>query len=215
MNRWSLILLGMLVGGVFPADGVVRAGGPPNDACGCPYERENVFEFAKQPVFRRVGQDRYEITFASQGNCDVTVGIVDGEGAIVRHLACGVLGPNAPAPFQKNSLEQTLIWDGKNDLGRYVESPGTCKVKVALGLKPELEKIDLSKVYRDKIRCLHPDIKEDDQFLAWHKGRGWECGTAHLQWYGLHFPGLGGGCGVELSNFFITGFTELYRITSR
>jgi hypothetical protein len=31
---------------------------------------------------------RYEITFGSKGPCDVTVGIADGEGTIVRHLAC-------------------------------------------------------------------------------------------------------------------------------
>ena len=38
-------------------------------------------------------------------------------------------------------LEQNLTWDGKNDLGRYVESPATCKVKVGLGLKPEFDKV--------------------------------------------------------------------------
>ena len=79
-------------------------------------------------------------------------------------------------------------------------------------MKPELERIDLSKICNKGLVCTHPDIKEDEQFLALHSGRGWECGTAHIQWYGIHFPGLGGGCGVELSNFFIMGFTELYRI---
>ncbi len=73
-----------------------------------------------------VGKDRYEITFAvaskggsaDGGYCDVTVAIVDpdkdvsglGRGTVVRHLASGVLGPNAPEPFQKNSLRQTIYW---------------------------------------------------------------------------------------------------------
>ena len=62
------------------------AAAPPRDAEGCRYQRDDVFEFAQPPSFRRVGQDQYEITFASKGNCDVTVGIVDGAGVIVRHL---------------------------------------------------------------------------------------------------------------------------------
>ena len=39
------------------------------------------------------------------------------------------------------SSNSTLTWDGKNDLGRYVPSPETCKVKVGLGLKPEMDKV--------------------------------------------------------------------------
>jgi hypothetical protein len=140
MTRGSVIIP-VMIGIALLGARAARAGEPPKDACGSAYERESVFEFTKPPVFRRVGQDRYEITFASRGNCDVTVGIVDGEGTLVRHLACGVLGPNAPAPLKANSLEQTLLWDGKNDLGRYVELPEKCRVKVGLGLKPELEKI--------------------------------------------------------------------------
>ena len=120
---------------------VSRAGELPSDACGAAYQREEVFEFAAAPIFRKTGQDQYEIRFASKGQCDVTVGIVDGGGTVVRHLACGVLGPNAPAPLKRDSLEQSVRWDGKNDLGRYVGSPEKCRVKVGLGLKPELEKI--------------------------------------------------------------------------
>ena len=39
----------------------------------------------------------------------------------MRHLVSGVLGPNAPEPLKKDSLEQRFLWDGKNDLGRYVD----------------------------------------------------------------------------------------------
>ncbi len=103
-------------------------------------ERENVFEFAEKPAVKLVAKDRYEITFAVKGFCDATVGIVDAEGKVVRHLASGVLGNNAPEPFQKNSLKQKIYWNGKDDLGTYVKEPEKLRVRVMLGLKPEFDK---------------------------------------------------------------------------
>ncbi|MFC1672351.1 hypothetical protein ACFL01_04380, partial [Planctomycetota bacterium] len=103
-------------------------------------ERENVFEFAEKPAVKLVAKDKYEIAFAAKGNCDVTVGVVDAKGVVVRHVASGVLGKNAPAPFQKNALKQKIYWNGKDDLGVYVKEPGTMKVRVMLGLKPEFDK---------------------------------------------------------------------------
>ncbi len=103
-------------------------------------ERENVFEFAKKPTINLVGKDRYEIAFAVKGYCDVTVDLIDNKGIVVRHVASGVLGKNAPAPFQKDSLTQKIYWTGKDDLGVYVKEPGTLKLRVRLGLKPELHK---------------------------------------------------------------------------
>ena len=58
---------------------------------------------------------------------------------ILRHLASGVLGPNAPAPFQKNAKKQTIVWDGKDDLGKYIDEKDHITVRVSLGLKPRLE----------------------------------------------------------------------------
>ncbi|MBA4388530.1 MAG: hypothetical protein C0404_11150 [Verrucomicrobia bacterium] len=104
-------------------------------------ERENVFEFAEKPAIKTVGPDKYEITFAVKGNCDATVAIVDETGTVVRHVASGVLGANAPAPFQKNSLKQTLEWNGKDDLEDYVKRADMMKVRVSLGLKPEFDKL--------------------------------------------------------------------------
>ncbi|MBA4387618.1 MAG: hypothetical protein C0404_06525, partial [Verrucomicrobia bacterium] len=103
-------------------------------------EREDVFAFTEKPAVKIVAPDKYEITFAVKGNCDVTVGLVDGDGKVVRHLGSGVLGANAPAPFQRNSLKQTIPWDGKHDLGEYHSAPGKLKVRVQLGLKPEFDK---------------------------------------------------------------------------
>ena len=59
---------------------------------------------------------------------------------IVRHLACGVLGPNAPEPFQKNTKKQTIIWDGKDDQGRYLDERKKLSVRVSLGLRPRFER---------------------------------------------------------------------------
>ncbi|MCX7803870.1 MAG: SMP-30/gluconolactonase/LRE family protein, partial [Planctomycetota bacterium] len=79
-------------------------------------------------------------TFASKGRCDVAVAIEDGRGRIVRHIVYGVLGSNAPAPLKPDSLEQTLIWDGKDDRGRYVDEPNKCVARVSLGLNPTFDK---------------------------------------------------------------------------
>jgi len=104
-------------------------------------ERENVFEFAKKPSVQLVAKDKYEITFAVKGYCDVTAGMIDEKGVVVRHLGSGVLGKNAPAPFQKDSLEQKLHWNGKDDLDVYVKEPGKLKVRVRLGLKPVFDRL--------------------------------------------------------------------------
>ncbi|MFC1671697.1 hypothetical protein ACFL01_01045 [Planctomycetota bacterium] len=103
-------------------------------------ERENVFAFTKKPAVRLVSKDRYEIAFAVKGYCDVTVGVVDKDGTVIRHVASGVLGKNAPAPFQKDSLEQKIHWNGKDDLGFYHKKPNELAVRVMLGLKPVFDK---------------------------------------------------------------------------
>lgn len=99
-------------------------------------EREEVFAFAQKPTVVKKG-NQWEIRFASQGKCDATVAILDKDGKIVRHLASGVLGDNAPFPFQQGALKQTLTWDGNDDQGKPV--PQGCKVWVGLGLKAAFE----------------------------------------------------------------------------
>ena len=107
-----------------------RAGGP---------EAPRAFEFAQKPAVTREG-DRVTIAFETQGFCDVTMAVEDPDGRIVRHLASGVLGPTAPEPFQKNSKKQAIVWDGKDDCGRYVDEKDNLTIRVSLGLKPQFER---------------------------------------------------------------------------
>jgi hypothetical protein len=102
-------------------------------------KRKPVFAFTRTPSATRDG-DRIAIAFAVKDFCDVTVAVEDAEGRIVRHLACGVLGANAPRPFRKDSLEQTVVWDGKDDTGRYVDDKDALTVRVSLGLRPRCER---------------------------------------------------------------------------
>ncbi|MEX0718273.1 MAG: hypothetical protein WD066_16890 [Planctomycetaceae bacterium] len=102
-------------------------------------KRADVFEFAREPALEIDGDD-VTISFAVKAACDVTVAIEDPQGKVVRHLACGVLGANPPAPFAKDSLEQTLVWDGKDDRGRYIDDRRDHVVRVSLGLKPAFER---------------------------------------------------------------------------
>ncbi len=110
-------------------------------------KRESVFEFAQPPRVTRDG-DTVAIMFETKSFCDVTVAIEHGDPSkdsgqgrrIVRHLASGVLGNNAPPPFQKGERKQTLIWDGKDDAGVYVDDKDAVRVRVSLGLKPRFER---------------------------------------------------------------------------
>ncbi|MFO7898836.1 MAG: SMP-30/gluconolactonase/LRE family protein, partial [Planctomycetota bacterium] len=102
-------------------------------------ERSGPFEFAEKPTVTRDG-DRVTIRFRTKATCDVTIAIENEEGRIVRHLASGVLGPNAPEPLQKNSLDQTVVWDGKDDRGIYIDDKDALTVRVSLGLRPRFER---------------------------------------------------------------------------
>jgi hypothetical protein len=118
-------------------------------------KRESVFEFAQKPVISRKG-DQVEVRFETKSFCDVTVAIEEAgardqgpateskiqnpKSKIVRHLASGVLGPNAPEPFQRNSKLQVIVWDGKNEKGEYVDDKEGLTVRVSLGLRPQFER---------------------------------------------------------------------------
>lgn len=102
-------------------------------------KRQEVYEFTQKPTVTRQGYD-VTITFESKGYCDATIAIEDAQGRIVRHLVSGVLGPRAPQPFQKDSLKQKVVWDGKNDKEERITDMDNMTVRVSLGLKPAFEK---------------------------------------------------------------------------
>jgi hypothetical protein len=108
-------------------------------------KRSGPFTFEQKPTVTRDGDD-LTIAFETTAFCDVTVVIEDlsatiaGSPRIVRHLASGVLGPNPPAPFAKNSRKQSLVWNGKDDQGRYIDEQDTLRVRVSLGLNPQFER---------------------------------------------------------------------------
>jgi len=141
----GIVAAGTLAGAVAVSTGALGGGGDaPLAAQGANVNpvtgrqsREEVFEFTQKPVVKKQG-DKYVITFASKGKCDATVAVVDAKGRIVRHLASGVLGANAPWPFKQGSLKQTIEWEGKDDLGK--PAPAGCRVKVSLGLKAAYER---------------------------------------------------------------------------
>lgn len=90
----------------------------------------------------------FRIEFEVNRATDVAVEIQDADGKVVRHLVAGLLGPNAPEPLVKDSLKQSLVWDGKDDDGRStaltagkLDYRGPFKVRVGLGLLFQYDKV--------------------------------------------------------------------------
>jgi len=92
-------------------------------------------QFAKGPTAVRSGE-KVTITFAVAAPTDVEVAILDAKGKVVRHLAAGVLGKAKAPPPLKPGLEQTLVWDGTDDLREKAEAgPFTARVRIGMGVR--------------------------------------------------------------------------------
>jgi len=100
------------------------------------YAAEPDARFATKPTASRVG-DQVKITFAVSAPTDVEVAVLNARGEVVRHLAAGVLGGALPTPAPlKPGLSQTLVWDGKDDLGKAAAgSPFKIRVRAGMGVK--------------------------------------------------------------------------------
>jgi hypothetical protein len=94
-----------------------------------------------------------------------------GDGRILRHLASGVLGDNAPAPFRKGTKRQSLTWDGKDDQGRYVDDKDNCVVRVALGLRARFERTLLWTPYKRISQATKPVIKACPEGVLLYEGQ--------------------------------------------
>ncbi len=95
--------------------------------------------FISKPSAAKDG-DGAKIEFTVSAPTDVEVAVLDAKGAVVRCLAAGLLGANAPEPFKKDSLAQEVVWDGRDDAGKPAAG-GPFKARVRLGLQPRLDRI--------------------------------------------------------------------------
>ncbi len=149
---------------LFPSLALFVAAGwalPVETTAQAPADQPRALGFTAAPAAIKDG-DKVVIRFAVTAATDVAVWVEDARGKVVRHLAAGVLGRNAPPPLRPDSLEQSLVWDGKDDLGKPVkprdETPAAgaggapsrgpsgvsslgLKVRVAIGLRPTLDRI--------------------------------------------------------------------------
>jgi len=141
-------------------------------------KREQVFEFVQKPAVTRDG-DRVTIAFETKGFCDVTVAVENAEGRIVRHLASGVLGPNAPEPLRKNAKRQSVIWDGKDDLGVYIDEVDRLTVRVSLGLEPQFERTLFWSPHKRLGHSDGPRIAPTPEGVYVHEG----CGVDSIRLY--------------------------------
>ncbi|MCK6472758.1 MAG: hypothetical protein L6R28_13530 [Planctomycetes bacterium] len=143
-----------------PGDAAAAGGGESLDEW--KVKREENFAFAQAPAVERAG-DRVTIRFETQGFCDVSIALEDPDGKIVRHLASGVLGPKAPAPLQAGTKKQAVVWDGKDDEGKYVDAKDALSVRVSLGLKPRFER---SLLWEPRRRLAHGTSYGADSYPA-------------------------------------------------
>jgi sugar lactone lactonase YvrE len=95
--------------------------------------------FVAKPTATAHGKE-VKIAFEVSSPTDVEVAVLDAKGTVVRHLAAGLLGKNAPAPFKKDSLAQEVVWDKKDDARRPAPG-GPFRIRISIGATPRLEKI--------------------------------------------------------------------------
>jgi hypothetical protein len=133
-------------------------------------KREEKFDFDVKPSVLK-HENSYLISFTTKNYCDVSICVVNNEDKILRHIASGVLGDNAPAPFAKNSFKQEIKWDLKDDQGNYLKDLDNIKIQVSLGLKPEFERT----LYWDpqkKLSYETPVIKATKEGVLVYNGAG-------------------------------------------
>src|SRR6185295_879219 len=92
--------------------------------------------FSKKPSATRAGT-KTVVTFAVSAATDVDVAVLDPKGAVVRHLAAGVLGGAVPPPEPlKAGLSQSVEWDGLDDFGKApAGGPFRIRVRAGTGMK--------------------------------------------------------------------------------
>jgi hypothetical protein len=87
--------------------------------------------FTEQPKAMKDGA-AYRVTFAVSAPTDVEVAVLNGAGAVVRHLSAGALAPKAGA--------HSVTWDGRDDRGQPAAG-APFSFRIRLGVKPTFERI--------------------------------------------------------------------------
>lgn len=130
----------MRIGAVLIGTILIATGRMPAGAYEAPLDvrKSPEVKFTAEPKAEAAG-DRVKITFALSGPADVEVAILDGGDKAVRHLAAGLLGKNAPPPFQKDALSQEILWDRRDDSGKPVGAI-PLKIRVRAGAQPRAER---------------------------------------------------------------------------
>ncbi len=126
--RSVLVLTGFFLIGAVAARQSVPAGEPAAPAAAA----APAPTFVRKPAVRKDG-GKVVVDFELDREADVAVYVENAAGDVVRHLAAGVLGRNAPEPLKAGALAQSLVWDGRDDAGKEA-SGGPFKVRVAAGL---------------------------------------------------------------------------------
>lgn len=119
--------------------------------------------FAASPTIKAIAKDNYEIEFEIKDFGDVTIYVKNKNGDTIRHLASGMLGANAPLPFQKNSKKQVVVWNGKDDQGKLMDDLDGLQIDVCLGVKAQFERTLNWSPYR---RTKSPKYRSDAPLLA-------------------------------------------------
>jgi len=101
--------------------------------------RADDISFIQKPRAAKEG-DNIRVTFELSAPVDIAAGVINKEGIVVRHLGGGMLGENAPEPFKRGSLSQSLVWDRKDDRGDPVPE-GKYRIRIRAGIKPGFERI--------------------------------------------------------------------------
>ncbi|MBL8025574.1 MAG: T9SS type A sorting domain-containing protein [Fibrobacteres bacterium] len=104
--------------------------------------------FVLQPAMVKDTGTSWKITFELSEATDVEVSIIDlRDSSVIRHLAAGVLGANAPLPLQPAVLKQQLFWNGLNDAGAAV-SGASPSLRVRAGMKARFSSVTGDNPYR-------------------------------------------------------------------
>src|SRR5258706_6228409 len=92
--------------------------------------------FSRKPSVSRAG-GKTVVSFAVSASTDVEVSVLDSKGAVLRHLAAGLLGGvQAPPEPLKAGLSQSVEWDGLDDFGKGAPAgPFRIRVRAGTGLK--------------------------------------------------------------------------------